>query len=161
MGARARSCRSATRTTASPSTGTSLEAVAECAALFAEPTVSTATSPGVPAPISSLLGALLHDVGKGQPGDHSAVGAEAAGQSVRASASADGDVETLVWLVRNHLLLAETATRRDLSEEVTVDSLRARRRGRRAARPALRAHGRGLSRDGSGGVDVDEGRTRA
>ena len=32
----------------------------------------------------------------------------------------DDGTDELVWLVRNHLLLADTATRRDLSDERTI-----------------------------------------
>jgi len=67
-----------------------------------------------------LLGALLHDVGKGLPGDHSEMGAKTA-QTVGERIGLDEHaVEVLVWLVREHLLLAETATRRDLGDESTI-----------------------------------------
>jgi [protein-PII] uridylyltransferase len=96
-----------------------LEAVAECAALFTEPGFDGDIARRARTDLL-VLGALLHDVGKGRPGDHSAVGAGAARAVGERIGLADGDVETLVWLVRNHLLLAQTATRRDLSEEVAV-----------------------------------------
>jgi len=67
-----------------------------------------------------LLAALLHDLGKGMDGDHSVVGAEAAVRLARRIQVDEDGVTTLDWLVRNHLALAETATRRDLSEETTI-----------------------------------------
>ncbi|HUF84354.1 MAG TPA: [protein-PII] uridylyltransferase [Acidimicrobiia bacterium] len=96
-----------------------LEAVAECAALLTEPGLEGDIARRARADLL-LLGALLHDVGKGRPGDHSAAGAEIARAVGRRIGLEDADVETLVWLVRNHLLLAQTATRRDLSEETAV-----------------------------------------
>ena len=67
-----------------------------------------------------LLGALLHDIAKGQPGDHSDVGESwARAVSERIGVDAPG-VDDLAWLVRAHLLLAETATRRDLGDERTI-----------------------------------------
>jgi [protein-PII] uridylyltransferase len=67
-----------------------------------------------------LLAALLHDVGKGVDADHSIVGAETAVRVARRIGVDEAGVGTLDWLVRNHLLLAEVATRRDLSEEATI-----------------------------------------
>jgi [protein-PII] uridylyltransferase len=67
-----------------------------------------------------LLGALLHDIGKGLPGDHTVVGMEVvAGLAPRLGLGA-GDVATLVDMVRHHLLLPDVATRRDLSDPATV-----------------------------------------
>jgi [protein-PII] uridylyltransferase len=68
-----------------------------------------------------LLAALLHDVGKGRPGDHSAVGAQTARQVAERIRLDGPGTETLVWLVSQHLLLAETATRRDIGDEVTIN----------------------------------------
>ncbi|MBO0850741.1 MAG: [protein-PII] uridylyltransferase, partial [Pseudonocardia sp.] len=67
-----------------------------------------------------LLGALLHDIGKGRDEDHSVVGERLARQvGVRIGLAAD-DVRTLAAVVRHHLLLPDTATRRDLDDPATV-----------------------------------------
>ncbi len=67
-----------------------------------------------------LLGALLHDIGKGYPGDHSVVGAAHADEMARRMGLPDDDVVTVVALVRHHLLLPHTATRRDLDDPRTI-----------------------------------------
>ncbi|MER6755928.1 [protein-PII] uridylyltransferase [Micromonospora echinofusca] len=67
-----------------------------------------------------LLGALLHDVGKGLPGDHSTVGvplAEAVAARIGLPAP---EVALIGTLVRLHLLLPDVATRRDLADPVTI-----------------------------------------
>ena len=67
-----------------------------------------------------VLGALLHDIGKGRPGDHTEVGVGLVRViGTRLGLSSD-DAEVLVALVRHHLLLPEVATRRDLSDEATL-----------------------------------------
>lgn len=70
-----------------------------------------------------LLAALLHDIGKGFPGDHTAAGMEVVERIGRRMGLPDTDVEVLVNLVRNHLLLADVATRRDLDDPVTIDTV--------------------------------------
>ncbi|MFC8199976.1 [protein-PII] uridylyltransferase [Streptomyces sp. NPDC057298] len=70
-----------------------------------------------------LVSALLHDIGKGWPGDHSVAG-EIIARDVAARIGFDrADVATLATLVRHHLLLVETATRRDLEDPATVTSV--------------------------------------
>ncbi|MFH8469726.1 [protein-PII] uridylyltransferase [Streptomyces sp. NPDC017991] len=70
-----------------------------------------------------LVSALLHDIGKGWPGDHSVAG-EIIARDVAARIGFDRtDVATLATLVRHHLLLIETATRRDLEDPATVRSV--------------------------------------
>ncbi len=96
-----------------------LEAVAECAQLLHEVGLAGDVARRGRADLL-LLGALLHDLGKGLPGDHSTVGADLAREVAVRIGIGRRDAETLAWLVRNHLLLAETATRRDLSEEAAV-----------------------------------------
>ncbi|NKY38940.1 SLC13 family permease, partial [Cellulomonas septica] len=66
------------------------------------------------------LGALLHDIGKGRQGDHSIVGADLATQIGNRLGLWPSDVRTLSAMVRHHLLLPDTATRRDLSDPETV-----------------------------------------
>ncbi|MFF3467853.1 [protein-PII] uridylyltransferase [Streptomyces sp. NPDC001984] len=70
-----------------------------------------------------LVSALLHDIGKGWPGDHSVAG-EIIAKDVAARIGFDrADVGVLSTLVRHHLLLIETATRRDLDDPATVRSV--------------------------------------
>ncbi|MEV5942697.1 [protein-PII] uridylyltransferase [Streptomyces sp. NPDC051994] len=67
-----------------------------------------------------LVAALLHDIGKGWPGDHSVAGETIArDMATRIGFPAD-DVAVIATLVRHHLLLIETATRRDLDDPATV-----------------------------------------
>ncbi|MBD0744452.1 [protein-PII] uridylyltransferase [Streptomyces sp. CBMA152] len=67
-----------------------------------------------------LVAALLHDIGKGWPGDHSVAG-EVIARDVAARIGFDkDDVAVVATLVRHHLLLVETATRRDLDDPATV-----------------------------------------
>ncbi len=68
-----------------------------------------------------LLGALLHDIGKGRGRSHSEVGAAIAEQVGRRLGLWRSDVDTLTAMVRHHLLLPHTATRRDLDDPVTVE----------------------------------------
>ncbi|MFG3351527.1 [protein-PII] uridylyltransferase [Streptomyces sp. NPDC048001] len=70
-----------------------------------------------------LVAALLHDIGKGWPGDHSRVG-ETIARDIAARIGFDReDAEVLAVLVRHHLLLVETATRRDLDDPATVEAV--------------------------------------
>ncbi|NUL03955.1 [protein-PII] uridylyltransferase [Streptomyces lunaelactis] len=72
-----------------------------------------------------LIAALLHDIGKGWPGDHSVAG-ETIAKDVAARIGFDrADVAVIATLVRHHLLLIETATRRDLDDPATVASVAA------------------------------------
>jgi [protein-PII] uridylyltransferase len=86
------------------------EAAAHAAALTRE----------VARPDLLLLAALLHDVGKGWPGDHSVTGEVVARDVVRRMGLPAPDVELVASAVRLHLLLPMVATRRDLDDPVTV-----------------------------------------
>jgi [protein-PII] uridylyltransferase len=90
-----------------------LEAAAEAAAL----------APAVSRRDLLLVGALLHDIGKGFPGDHTDVGVEIVRDMGGRFGFVADDVDILVSLVRNHLLLSEIATRRDLDDPATVDAV--------------------------------------
>ncbi|SDB98828.1 UTP--GlnB (protein PII) uridylyltransferase, GlnD [Geodermatophilus telluris] len=72
-----------------------------------------------------LVAALLHDVGKGWPGDHSVVGEPVAAGIAARMGFADADVATVGTLVRHHLLLPDTAVRRDIDDPATVDRVAA------------------------------------
>jgi len=67
-----------------------------------------------------LLGAWLHDLGKGYPGDHSVVGAELMEAISTRMSFPSHDREVLVKLARDHLLLSDAATRRDVRDPGTV-----------------------------------------
>jgi [protein-PII] uridylyltransferase len=97
----------------------SLEAVAETAAIRVSDDLDGEIARRA-RPDLLLLGALLHDIGKGHEGDHSEAGANTAVAVARRIGLDEHGTNVLVWLVRNHLLLADTATRRDLSDPATI-----------------------------------------
>jgi len=68
-----------------------------------------------------LVAAFLHDIGKGFPGDHTVAGERLVGDIATRMGFADADVAILVRMVGNHLLLADTAMRRDLSDPATIE----------------------------------------
>ncbi|HLT70091.1 MAG TPA: [protein-PII] uridylyltransferase [Acidimicrobiales bacterium] len=70
-----------------------------------------------------LVGALLHDIGKGQPGDHTEAGVELIGRIAPRMGFDERDVEVLVTLCRLHLLLPAVATRRDIDDPATIDAV--------------------------------------
>jgi [protein-PII] uridylyltransferase len=70
-----------------------------------------------------LLSALLHDIGKGWPGDHAVSGEVVARDFARRVGLSDGDAEIVAAAARQHLLLPVVATRRDLDDPVTVQNV--------------------------------------
>jgi len=72
-----------------------------------------------------LLAALLHDMGKGWPGDHSVTGEVVARDVVRRMGLPSADADLVASAVRLHLLLPMVATRRDLDDPVTVKQVAA------------------------------------
>lgn len=70
-----------------------------------------------------LLAALLHDIGKGWPGDHSVSGQVVARDVARRVGLGEADAEVVAAAVRHHLLLPVVATRRDLDDPMTVQQV--------------------------------------
>ena len=69
-----------------------------------------------------LVGALLHDIGKGYQGkDHSEYGAELIHPLARRLGFSEGDAITLAKMVEHHLLLPTVATRRDIDDPKTIE----------------------------------------
>ncbi|MFF8833638.1 [protein-PII] uridylyltransferase [Streptomyces sp. NPDC015131] len=72
-----------------------------------------------------LVAALLHDIGKGWPGDHSVAGETIARDTAARIGFGRRDADVVATLVRHHLLLIDTATRRDLDDPATVEAVAA------------------------------------
>ncbi len=70
-----------------------------------------------------LLGALFHDIGKGAAGDHTVNGERLVARIGPRLGLSPADSDTLVAMVRHHLLLPDTATRRDLDDPATIDTV--------------------------------------
>jgi [protein-PII] uridylyltransferase len=72
-----------------------------------------------------LLTCLLHDIGKGADGGvrHAQVGAPIARRIVERLGLTTGDADTVERLVAQHLTLTELATRRDHTDQTTIDTL--------------------------------------
>ena len=69
----------------------------------------------------ALYGAcLLHDIAKGRGGDHSELGAELALEIGPALGLSAEETETVSWLVLHHLLLSQTAFKRDIDDPKTI-----------------------------------------
>jgi|GEM_PF-1924715 len=67
-----------------------------------------------------VVGALLHDIGKGFKGDHTEVGVELIANIGERMGFEDDDISVLADLCRHHLLLADVCTRRNLSDPATA-----------------------------------------
>ncbi|RED47727.1 [protein-PII] uridylyltransferase [Aestuariispira insulae] len=63
---------------------------------------------------------LLHDIAKGRGGDHSILGADVAREVCPQLGFSSEQTETVAWLVLHHLLMSETAFRRDLGDPKTI-----------------------------------------
>jgi [protein-PII] uridylyltransferase len=72
-----------------------------------------------------LLGALLHDIGKGRGGDHTEIGVAIVRALAPRLGFSEADAAVLQSLVRYHLLLPEAATRRDLDDPATAAAVAA------------------------------------
>ena len=65
--------------------------------------------------------ALLHDIGKGvQTDDHAGIGADITRKILTRMGLRSDHVETVAFLVKHHLTLIKTATRRDINDEETI-----------------------------------------
>ncbi|UPK76520.1 [protein-PII] uridylyltransferase [Nocardioidaceae bacterium SCSIO 66511] len=70
-----------------------------------------------------VVAALLHDIGKGRAGDHSVVGAPMAREIAMRWGFEAADADRIAVLVRRHLLLPTAATRRDIEDPATAETI--------------------------------------
>ena len=70
-----------------------------------------------------LFAALFHDIGKGDAQDHSIRGERLIAPLASRIGFPEEDVEIIKILVKHHLLLSATATRRDLDDPATIQSI--------------------------------------
>jgi [protein-PII] uridylyltransferase len=66
------------------------------------------------------LSVLLHDIAKGRGGDHSVLGMDVAHAVGPRLGLSDEETETVAWLVRWHLLMSNTAFKRDIHDAQAV-----------------------------------------
>jgi [protein-PII] uridylyltransferase len=64
--------------------------------------------------------ALLHDIAKGMGGNHSDMGADIARKLCPRMGLSEADTTAIAWLVQYHLVMSDTAQRRDQSDPKTV-----------------------------------------
>jgi [protein-PII] uridylyltransferase len=86
---------------------------------------AAALTPRVHRPDLLVMGALLHDIGKGRSGDHTEIGIPMAVAVMERMGFPAADVDVVADLVRHHLLLADLATRRDVEDDATVRAVTA------------------------------------
>jgi [protein-PII] uridylyltransferase len=82
--------------------------------------LSTEIFPKVVSRRALYVAVLLHDIAKGRSGDHSVLGAEIAERLGPRFGLSDEETENVVWLVRHHLIMSNTAQRRDINDAKTI-----------------------------------------
>ncbi len=70
-----------------------------------------------------LVAALLHDIGKGRGGDHTAIGVELVADLAPYLGFDEADSQVLVDLVGHHLLLPDVATRKDIDDPAVIETV--------------------------------------
>jgi [protein-PII] uridylyltransferase len=105
--------------------GHAFAAAAEVSRLLEQDERATKTARAAGDLDALYLAAIFHDIGKGSGADHSVAG-ELLTRRALARMGVDADeLEEVAVLVRHHLLLVETATRRDLDDPSVVEGVAA------------------------------------
>ncbi len=68
---------------------------------------------------------FLHDIAKGRIEDHSMAGVAVARKLCPRLGLGPAETETVAWLVENHLVMSDTAQRRDLADRRTIETFSA------------------------------------
>ena len=67
------------------------------------------------------IAVLLHDIAKGRGGDHSEIGSDIAKKLCPRFGLNQEETETVSWLVLNHLIMSDTAFKRDIDDLKTIN----------------------------------------
>ncbi len=92
----------------------------EAGALATEAPVANGLAEDLQSRRALYVATLLHDVAKGRGGDHSELGSEIALAVCPMLGLSAEETETVSWLVLHHLLLSQTAFRRDIDDPKTI-----------------------------------------
>ena len=84
--------------------------------------VASAIMPTVVSRRALYVATLLHDIAKGRGGDHSELGEKIALKLGPRLGLTDEETETVAWLVRWHLLMSNTAFKRDIGDPQTIQN---------------------------------------
>ena len=76
----------------------------------------------IPKPELLYVAALFHDIAKGRGGDHSELGASDAIEFCHHHHLSQYDTDLITWLVKNHLILSDTAQRKDISDPDIINN---------------------------------------
>ncbi|VAW36095.1 [Protein-PII] uridylyltransferase / [Protein-PII]-UMP uridylyl-removing enzyme, partial [hydrothermal vent metagenome] len=74
----------------------------------------------IPKPYLLYIAALFHDIAKGREGHHSDLGAVDAWDFCQQHNINHADSDLIVWLVKHHLIMSETAQKRDLGDTAVI-----------------------------------------
>lgn len=83
--------------------------------------LSSEVFPTIAGRTALYVAVLLHDVAKGRPEDHSIAGARLMRRIAPRLGLPPAEAQTAAWLVEHHLLMSDTAQRRDLSDPKTIE----------------------------------------
>ncbi len=80
---------------------------------------------GIAEPALLYLAALFHDIAKGRGGDHSELGKVDALEFARKLPVSEADAQLVAWMVEYHLLMSQTAQKKDIADPETIDEFTA------------------------------------